>query len=669
MSPRPSTAEAGPVVTVPAEAGPAAPSAAEIVVRLRPVVFATPTATGVHVRGWSSSFTVSGGAGVWKVWQVLARHLAGGLTPQRLAQPAGRPEVDRVIRLLLDQLREHDMLVEVPAGWGDREEPDLPPADLARWLESVAADPAAAWQRLRSTTVTVAGTGPVATSAARTLTGAGLAVDPVGGTALDTVVRAGEAAVAARCLPEIGYVTPVATPDQALAHGAAVAARLSRAPGSALADAPGPVRAEAAGPAPADASVTPALAALIGAAAAHRIVCAVAGLPDPAEEAATLPGGEPAAPGPYYPSVLVARLDPVRATYHPWLPAARVPLPGAPSDIDAVGLRLEALSDPELGVLPPAVPGDLPQLPAMLALAGPALGVAATADAARVDATLRYAETVLGLGAPRGDGDARDAGAEDGAGSAASWTETAAIGVDARHASGAALRRLVHAVHSRLDTDPVPEAEWAGEPAARRWWKALTLRFAVPARVVARRLPAGAVHAEIVTDAGPLAWAVEATAADAVAMAALAATGVAQARAAGVEVPAGPASLTGAAPTWRPADQHLAPWTDDSWYWPAGVIDNEERLQTALRAALTADGATLTVRPVVPVTADTGPADAGHDADLDADSVVHALAVTGFASQGFRWTVAATGTAVDVTDATDVTGTTVGTTATASRGA
>ncbi|MFV2086052.1 hypothetical protein [Micromonospora sp. LOL_021] len=611
MSPRPSTAEAGP-----AEAGPAVPSAAEIVVRLRPVVFATPTATGVHVRGWSSSFTVSGGAGVWKVWQVLARHLAGGLTPQRLAQPAGRPEVDRVIRLLLDQLREHDMLVEVPAGWGDREEPDLPPADLARWLESVAADPAAAWQRLRSTTVTVAGTGAVATSAARTLTGAGLAVDPVGdATTQDTLVRAGEAAVAARCLPETGYVTPVAPPDQALTHGAAVAARLSRETGPALTDSP----------------VAPALAALIGAAAAHRIVCAVAGLPDPAEEAATLPGGEPAAPGPYYPSVLVARLDPVRATYHPWLPAARVPLPGGPADIDAVGLRLEALSDPELGVLPPAVPGDLPQLPAMLALAGPALGVAATADAARVDATLRYAETVLGLGTPRGDGDARDAGAGEGAGSAARWAETAAIGVDARHASGAALRRLVHAVHRRLDTDPVPEAEWAGEPAARRWWKALTLRFAVPARVVARRLPAGAVHAEIVTDAGPLAWAVEATAADAVAMAALAATGVAQARAAGVEVPAGPASLTGAAPTWRPADQHLAPWTDDSWYWPAGVIDNEERLQAALRAALTADGATLTGRPVVPVTA--GPADAGPDAD----SVVHALAVTGFVAQGFRW--------------------------------
>ncbi|WFE19175.1 hypothetical protein O7621_14460 [Solwaraspora sp. WMMD937] len=661
MSPRPSTAEAGSAdrtVTAPAVAErvvahPAVPSAAEIVVRLRPVVFATPTATGVHVRGWSSSFTVSGGGGVWKVWQVLARHLAGGLTPQRLAQPAGRPEADRVIRLLLDQLREHDMLVEVPAGWGDLEEPDLPPADLARWLESVAADPAAAWQRLRSTTVTVAGTGPVATSAARTLTGAGLAVDPVGDpTTQDTVVRAGEAAVAARCLPEIGYVTPVDRPDQALTHGAAVAARLSRETGPALADGP----------------VAPALAALIGAAAAHRIVCAVAGLPDPAEEAATLPGGEPAAPGPYYPSVLVARLDPVRATYHPWLPAAQVPL-GGPADIDSVGLRLAALSDPELGVLPPAVPGDLPQLPAMLALAGPALGVAATADAARVDATLRYAETVLGLGAPRGDGDARDAGAEDGAGSAARWTETAAIGVDARHASGAALRRLVHAVHSRLDTDPVPEAEWAGEPAARRWWKALTLRFAVPARVVARRLPAGAVHAEIVTAAGPLAWAVEATAADAVAMAALAATGVAQARAAGVEVPVGPASLTGAAPTWRPADQHLAPWTDDSWYWPAGVIDNEERLQAALRAALTADGATLTGRPVVPVTADTGPAVAGHDAGPDADSVGHALAVTGFAAQGFRWTVCATDAAATDAAATGTADSGTADSATASRGA
>mgnify|MGYP000112015811 CR=1 FL=1 len=107
----------------------------------------------------------------------------------------------------------------------------------------------------------------------------------------------------------------------------------------------------------------------------------------------------------------------------------------------------------------------------------------------------------------------------------------------------------------------------------------------------------------------------------------------------------------------RAAD--FAPWTDDSWYWPAGVIDNEQRLQAALRAALTADGATLTGRPVVPVAADTGAA----DAHPDADSVGHALAVTGFVAQSFWWTAAATGTAVDVT------GSTVAATAAASRGA
>ncbi|WJK40064.1 hypothetical protein O7608_27170 [Solwaraspora sp. WMMA2056] len=604
MSPQPSTTTAE--VTTADDPQPTAGT----VVRLRPVVFATPTGTGVHVRGWSSSFTVSGGTGVWKVWQLLARQLAGGLSPQSLARPVRRPEVDRAVRLLLEQLREHDMLVEVPSGWGDRDDPGLPPADLARWLESVAADPAAAWDRLRSTTVTVAGTGPVAAAATRTLTGTGLTVDPSGGTGADTVVRAGDAAVAARCLAETGYVTPVAAPDEVTAHSAAIATRLTR---------------DTDGPAVDGDPVAPALAALVGAAAAHRIVCTVAGLPDPAEEAATLPGGEPAAPAPHYPSALVARLDPVRATYHPWLPAARVPLPGTPADIDAVGLRLTALSDPELGELPPALPGDLPQLPAMLALAGPALGVAATADAARIDATLRYAETLLGLTGIRPVDDPVTP-------SPTSAVTTAAVGVDPRHAAGVALRRLVHAVGHRLDTVEVAEAEWATVPVARRWWKALTRRFGVPARVVAHRLPAGAVHAEIVTDDGPLAWAVEADAADAVALAALAATGVAQARAAGVAVPTGPVSLTGAAPTWLPGDPQLAPWTDDTWYWPAGVIDHEERLQQALRAALTTGGATLTGRPAVPDPADTGPA------DEDTHMIVHALAVTGFVTQGFQWT-------------------------------
>ncbi|MFY1695232.1 hypothetical protein [Solwaraspora sp. WMMA2101] len=619
MSPQPLTTAADAGV---AEAGAAddPQPAAGTVVRLRPVVFATPTGTGVHVRGWSSSFTVSGGTGVWKVWQLLARQLAGGLSPQSLARPVRRPEVDRAVRLLLEQLREHDMLVEVPSGWGDRDDPGLPPADLARWLESVAADPAAAWDRLRSTTVTVAGTGPVAAAATRTLTGTGLTVDPSGGTGADTVVRAGDAAVAARCLAETGYVTPVAAPDEVTAHSAAIATRLTR---------------DTDGPAVDGDPVAPALAALVGAAAAHRIVCAVAGLPDPAEEAATLPGGEPAAPGPHYPAALVARLDPVRATYHPWLPAARAPLPGGPADIDAVGLRLAALGDPVLGPVPAALPGDLPQLPAMLALAGPALGVAATADAARIDATLRYVEAHLGLDGSRpGDDPATPALTPTPTPtlSAARSVTAAAVGVDARHATGVALRRLVHAVGHRLDTVEVAEAEWATAPAARRWWKALTRRFGVPARVVAHRLPAGAVHAEIVTDDGPLAWAVEADAADAVALAALAATGVAQARAAGVAVPTGPVSLTGAAPTWLPGDPQLAPWTDDTWYWPAGVIDHEERLQQALRAALTTGGATLTGRPAVPDPADTGPA------DLDPDPVAHALAVTGFVTQGFQWT-------------------------------
>ncbi|MFY1633385.1 hypothetical protein ACN27F_08915 [Solwaraspora sp. WMMB335] len=608
-------------------------TAVAVLVRLRPVVFATPTATGVHVRGWASSFTVSGGSGVWKIWQPLARRLASGMSPAQLATPGGRPEVARVVNLLVDQLREHDMLVEVPTGWGDRQDSGLPPVDLARWLESVAAEPAAAWDRLRASTVTVTGRGPVAASAARALAAAGVAVATVpsrdradcdradrdrasrearaGEAPADeapdraVVVQAGDVAVAAGCAPEIGYVTPVLPRSEVGGHAGAVAARLALPPAAGRAE------------------VVPTLAALVGAAAVHRIVCAVAGLPDPAEEAATLPGGEPAVPGPHYPSVLVARLDPVRATYHPWLAAARPAVADSAPDIDAVGLRLDAVGDPVLGALPPALPGDLPQVPAMLARAGTALGIGATADAARIDATVRAAEAAL---APTGPGPADRP--------ETFAVERFAVGVDARHAAGVALRRLAHAIHHRpaaSTASPAPgqpgnpavsEHEWAATPAARRWWKALTLRYAVPARLVAHRLGPGVVHAEIVTEGGVLAWAVEATAADAAAMAALAATGVAQARAVGAQVPSEAVSLTGAAPAWQPTDAHLAPWTDDAWYWPAGVVDNEERLQADLRAVLTAGDAGLAAVAQPPV--------AGA-------ALTHALSATGFAVHGYRW--------------------------------
>lgn len=523
------------------------PHVPRTLVRLRPIVHATPTAQGVHIRGWSSSFTVKGGSGLWKLWQILAGRLIEGLPAEQVVAPTGRPEVVRAVTVLLEQLREHDMLVELPAGWVDGTDPAAPPADVSAWLSSVAADPADAWRRLRTTPVRLTGDGPVAEAAARAL--AGLGVDVVPGAlpaateGVTDLVLSTEAgfAVAARCRGEVGLVVPVSEVDSVLWSAREVTRRLAGAaePGGA----------------------PYALSALVGSAAAHRLACAVAGLADPAVEAAELHDDDqqPAPARLEHPSVLVARLDPLSLTYHPFLPAA----PAAPpaDTVDEALRRIEALVDAELGPLAEPVAGSLPQVPAGLAAADGVVGVGASTDAARLDAVLRQAEAVLAGG---------DAG-------------HFAVGVHDRHAQGAALRRLADAAVEELATTPVADDEWVGSPAARRWWKALTLRFGRPAWIHVRRLAPDAVHAQIACGGEVIAWAVEAETADAVAFAALAAVGAAQAREAGLAVPPGPATLSGAMPVARPAGEDVTPWSD-GWHWPAGVDQGEDRLQAALRA-------------------------------------------------------------------------------------
>ncbi|MEV4411029.1 hypothetical protein, partial [Catellatospora sp. NPDC049609] len=158
-----------------------------------------------------------------------------------------------------------------------------------------------------------------------------------------------------------------------------------------------------------------------------------------------------------------------------------------------------------------------------------------------------------------------------------------AVGVDERHARGLALRRLADAVVEDLDAVALPETAWSGSPAARRWWKALTLRFGHPAWVHVRQPAPGVVHAEIACGGEVVAWAVEADAGDAVAFAALAAVAAAQARAAGAAVPTGPVTLSGAAPVWRPSDADTVAWSA-GWDWPAGAGAAEDGLQQALRS-------------------------------------------------------------------------------------
>ncbi|HJP73912.1 MAG TPA: hypothetical protein VJ914_06570 [Pseudonocardiaceae bacterium] len=470
--------------------------------RLRPIVHATPTDNGLHVRGWSASFTLDGGTGLWTLWEAIAPKLAEGMPVEEFAVPPGAPpSVAKALRMIIEQLRAHDFVVEVPAEWGA----DAPPEDVCAWLESVAADPLDAWRRLRAARIEISGDGVVAAAARRALAGVGLTVDaPSYGTGL--TLTGGEHSVRASAGAEVGYVLPVDGSEELTATGTAPEV----------------------------------LATLVGCAAAHRLVCAIGGLPDPATEFVELSDADRSAPEGLF--VLVARLDPLRADYHPWLPAHR-PLdpPTEPAQI------VKLLVDSELGPVPTPDFGDLPQLPANVAISGDALGVGAAAEDARLDAARLAVQAAVGEGV--------------------------IVGIGAAHALGLALR---HAARE-LPGLPVGPDAWADDPTARRWWKALTLRFALPAICEVNTLADGVYRAEIRTEAGPLSWAVEARAADAVSFAALAAVGHAQVGR------SGPAPLLcGAAPVSSRRGEPPAGWLNRDWHWPLEVSEAEPGFQDLL---------------------------------------------------------------------------------------
>ncbi|WP_439656862.1 hypothetical protein ACSHWB_31250 [Lentzea sp. HUAS TT2] len=510
-----------------------------MLVRLRPVVQATQTADGLHLRGWASSCTLSGGSGLWKVWQRLAPQLSAGLPRAALSVPSGTPEAVRAaVELILEQLWGHDMLVEMPP-WGA----DEPSQEVADWLESAAAEPVEAWRRLRAATVVVSARGPLEGAAVRAAEAVGLTVQCSGAATTeekavqpdahrhDTItgrelvaptadlvasaagltISAAGLTVQAGCGTEAGYVLPP-TANHLLSLNTEVTVRTAARLG--ITGEPPEI-----------------LATLIGSAAVHRLACAIAGLPDPSaaladtRQATTDPATEPS-----YPMALVAHATPLRAAYHPLLQG---PPPSDPWQ------ALEALTDNELGPVDTPRFGTLPQVPANLATSGDALGIGTTADAARLNAALTALKT---------DG---------------------VIGIDDAHARGAALRLAVR--HHR--GEPADANEWTSDPTAHRWWKALTARFEVPAVVRTERLAPGVYKAEIRNGQRVLAWAVEATAADAVAFAALAATGYAQAGRVGT------AHLNGAAPQKLTDNPD---WVTRQWHWPADVTTREERLQQAI---------------------------------------------------------------------------------------
>ncbi|MFB7266441.1 hypothetical protein ACFCXH_30485 [Streptomyces nojiriensis] len=324
------------------------------------------------------------------------------------------------------------------------------------------------------------------------------------------------------------------------------------------------------------------LAALLAGAAAHRLLCAAAGLPDPATEAddpRLLPG---------IPAVLLADARPARADHHSWLGPERIDADrrvrlAPPAGLAEALRRITALGERRCGPLPAPLPGDLPQLPVPLAtctLPGPATGHATTPrtltgggprlDLARLELFCRAAELLLG-------------------------NTAFTVGADPGHARGRALRhaaarRLAAAPHRRPPLDP---ARWSGHPQLRHWWTTLTGRLAVPARLeVHRAAPHAQAYRAVVhrTPPGPghgpgplLGEAVEATPGDAAAFAALAAVTTACTPAAGAP-DAPPPPSGGAAAPLAAAGVPTAAWEDPGWTggWLADLAGREEALQDTL---------------------------------------------------------------------------------------
>lgn len=519
---------------------------------LRPGVSVTVLHNGVHLRGWITSVTLEGGAGLPALWARLAEALAtDGSAEPTLTAPAGSP-LRAALVTVIGQLHDHGLLVERPGGEG--------------WLGAVAERPTDAAAALSRTRVRVLGTrpdGPLARAAVRALDRAGVRTETVETAELPDgqillvgsevgmpPALAGEQdrAVAAGLRSGAGFVTPVGSPLQARADADGLADRLRRREVHGAAEHPG-------------------LAALLASSAAQRLVCAVAGLRDPSAEA----GDARLLPG--LPAALVAERDPLRGEYRTWAGSVLVdpdrvrPRPPIRTLAEALA-RIPVLTDRVAGVLDEPDPGPLPQLPAALvrcSVAGEVLvSGAARADLARLEAVCRAAELRLGTG----EGDL-------------------VIGAGPEHARGLALRRALAQRHTATAA-PVP---WSPDPErhpqAHHWWSVLVRRLGVDAEVAVSRLDTdggGAVFRARFREraSGLLSTAVEASADDAVAFAALSAVVRVQSA---TDAPHARHLVTptgASAPLARP--EATAPWEDTGWTtaWLAEAARREPELQEAL---------------------------------------------------------------------------------------
>ncbi|WP_053694255.1 hypothetical protein [Streptomyces sp. WM6372] len=614
--------------------------------RLRPGVAVTPLREGLHLRGRDGSVTLEGSRALPALWELLSErfgqgpgdapdaervegHVDAGSGRRPRLDPAD-PRVETALAALTAQLHAHDLLLaDHPTG----------AAEPAAWLGASAHRPARAAAALAAARPVVAAAdpgGPLATALIGALERAGTPPRVYRDTGLPServVAVAGTppVAVAVARTADGGFVTAPAEPERARTDAESIAVRLwsgagagtvsgtatgsGSGSGSGSADS-GSVPGAAAAGAPAaltDPAAPAALTALLAGAAAQRLLCSAAGLPDPAgrdEDPRLLPD---------LPAVLVAEARPPHASYRPWVTGPADP--ASPSPAPAGNLaealrRIGALGDPYLGVLDAPRPGDLPQLPAALAVcgsvAGPLVAGAPRTDLARLSAACRVAELHLGERLPG----------------------AVAVGAGPGHALGRALRRAALAAAGASGPGPRPgralsEEEWREHPQARHWWTVLTRHLELPMEMTVRRFPAEQAYLAVVREpagragtAGVAARAVEATAADAAALAALGAVTRAMAAEHG---PAGAvhAAFSGAEAPLAVAEVEPVAWTDEGWTdrWLASITRREPELCAAL-ARLTG----VCPEPWQPGAADP----AGGGAAGSAGPVLAALRACGF---------------------------------------
>ncbi|MEU3574389.1 hypothetical protein AB0E96_39185, partial [Kitasatospora sp. NPDC036755] len=259
-------------------------------------------------------------------------------------------------------------------------------------------------------------------------------------------------------------------------------------------------------------------------------------------------------------SVLVAEARPPHAEHRPWA-AGPGQVAAPPGDLAEALRRVTALGDPRLGVLEAPSPGELPQLPMALVScgtpAGPLAAGAVRTDLARLAAACRSAELHL---------------------AAVSGGAVPVVGVDPDHALGRALRRALLGRPVRGGR-AVPESAWREHPQAAHWYGALARRLGRAPKLTIRQSTGERVYLARTEER----WAVEATPADAVAHAALAALTRLLARDAGLAA-AHHTTLSGAAAPLAAAGRTPAPWTDPGWAdrWLADLAGQEPDLRAAL---------------------------------------------------------------------------------------